>query len=94
MRALRKRCFVFGAFTGFFILVGSILLIFGKAASEIQTQILLVIISIAGGIAAGFWIRELGKLKVARLIAENPILHIRTAVISDLSGEESQPEEP
>ena len=45
---------------------------------------------IASGISAGFWIRELGKLKVARLIAENPILHIHTAVIRDLSGETAQ----
>ncbi len=94
MRAIRKRCFVFGAFTGFFILVGSILLVFGNAASEIQTQILLASIIIASGIAAGFWIRERGKLKVARLIAENPILHIRTALISDIYSEAAQPEEP
>lgn len=94
MKAIKKRCLAFAAFTGFFILTGSILLIFGKAASEIQTQIPLVSISIAGGIAAGFWIRELGKLKVARLIAENPILHIRTAIVSDISSEAMQNLEP
>jgi hypothetical protein len=35
-------------------------------------------------------IRALGKLKGARLIAENPILHIRTATISNLSDEAMQ----
>lgn len=68
------------------------LLVFGEAASEIRVQLLLGSISIAGGIAAGFWVREFRKLKIARLIAENPILHIRTASISDLSGEPAQPE--
>ena len=94
MRAIRKRCFIYTAFTGFFMLTGVMLLVFGEAASEIRAQILLVSVIIAGGTAAGFWIRELGKLKIACLIAENPILHIRTAVISDLSGEAAQPEEP
>lgn len=94
MKAIRKRCLVFGAFTGFFMLTNVVLLVFGEATSEIRAQIILVSVVIAGGIAAGFWIREFGKFKIARLIAENPILHIRTAVISDLSGEESQPEEP
>ena len=69
------------------------LLIFSQAASEIQVQFLLVSISIAGGIAACFWIREFRKLKIARLITENPILHIRTAIISDISSETTQPEE-
>lgn len=94
MRAIRKRCFIFAAFTGFFILIGAILLVFGEAVSEIQVQILLASVIIAGGIAAGFCIRELGKLKIARLIAEDPILHIRTAVIRNLSSGAAQPEEP
>lgn len=60
--------------------------------SEIRVQILLASVIIASGISAGFWIREIGKLKIARLIAENPILHISTAAISDISAEASQPE--
>ncbi len=68
------------------------LLVFGEAASDIRAQILLVSVIIAGGTAAGFWIRELGKLKIARLIAENQILHIRPAVISDSVGDASKPE--
>ena len=92
MRTIRKKCFAFAAFTGFSILTGAMLLVLGEAASEIRAQILVAIVVIAGGIAAGFWIRERGKLKIARLITENPILHIQTAVISDISGEAAQPE--
>ena len=90
MRAIRKRNYIFVAFTGFFVLTGVMLLVFGGAVSEVWSQILLASVIIASGISAGFWIRELGKLKVARLIAENPILHIHTAVIRDLSGETAQ----
>ena len=93
MSTIRKRCFVFAAFTGFFILIGAMLFVFGEAASEIQVQFLLVSISIVGGIAACFWIREFRKLKIARLIAENPILHMCTATISDISSETAQPED-
>ena len=92
MRAIRKRNYIFVAFTGFFVLTGVMLLVFGGAVSEIRVQILLASVIIASGISAGFWIREIGKLKIARLIAENPILHISTAAISDISAEASQPE--
>ena len=60
--------------------------------SKVRVQILLAGVVIASLVAAGFWLRGLSKLKIARLIAENPILHINTAVISDLSGEAAQPE--
>ena len=90
MKAIRKRSYIFVAFTGFFVLTGAMLLFFGGATSEIQAQMFLASLIIASGISAGFWIRERRKLKIARLIAENPILHIRTAVISDISGEAAQ----
>ena len=90
MKAIRKRSYIFVAFTGFFVLTGAMLLFFGGATSEIQAQMFLASLIIASGISAGFWIREHRKLKIARLIAENPILHIHTAVIRDLSGETAQ----
>ena len=90
MRAIRKRNYIFVAFTGFFVLTGVMLLVFGGAVSEIRVQILLASVIIASGISVGLCIRERGKLKIARLIAENPILHIHTAVISDISGEAAQ----
>ena len=92
MKAIRKKSYIFVAFTGFFVLTGVMLLVFGGAVSEIRVQILLASVIIASGISAGFWIREIGKLKITRLIAENPILHISTAAISDISAEASQPE--
>ena len=92
MKAIKRKNFVLAALTGFGILTGSILLIFGGALSEIRVQILLAGTVIASIVAAGFWLRGLSKLKIARLITENPILHINTAVISDLSGEAAQPE--
>ena len=69
------------------------LLAFGEATSEIQAQILLASAIIASGISTGFWIRERKKLMIARLIIENPIMHIRTAIISDISGEAAQRED-
>ena len=92
MKAIKRKNFVLAALTGFGILTGSMLLIFGGALSEIRAQILLAGTVIASVVAAGFWLRGLSKLKIARLITENPILHINTAVISDLSGEAAQPE--
>ena len=92
MKAIKRKNFVLAALTGFGILTGSMPFVFGGAMSEIRAQILLAGVVIASGVAAAFWLRGVGKLKIARLIAENPILHISTAVISDLSGEAAQPE--
>ncbi|NLT57336.1 MAG: hypothetical protein GXX99_00040 [Clostridiales bacterium] len=86
MKAIKRKNVVLAALTGFGILTGVVPLAFGGGMSEIWAQILLVGVMIASAVAAGFWQRELGKLQIARRIAENPILHIRTAVISDLSG--------
>ena len=80
MKTIKRKNFVLAALTGFGILTGSILLIFGGALSEIRVQILLAGTVIASIVAAGFWLRGLSKLKIARLITENPILHINTAV--------------
>ena len=92
MNAIKRKNFVLAALTGFGILTGVMLLVFWGAMPENRAQILLAGIVIASVVAAGFWLRGLRKLKIARLIAENPILHINTAVISDLSGEAVQPE--
>ncbi len=90
MKAIKRKNFVLAALTCFGILTGVMLLVFGGGASEIRAQIALASVMIASAVAAGFWLREFGKLKIARLIAENPILHIRTSVISDLSAEAEQ----
>ena len=93
MKAIKRRSFFFTAFTVLGILTCIMLLIFGGAASTISSQILLANIIIVSVILFGFSKRELGKLKIVRLIAENPILHINTAVINDLTGEASYPED-
>ncbi len=92
MKAIKRKNSILAALTGFGILTGSVLLVFGGALSEIRAQILLAGVVIASLVAAGFWLRGLSKLKIAQLIAENPILHISTAVISDISAEAAQPE--
>ena len=92
MKAIQRKNFVLAALTCFGILTGVMLLVFGGGASEIQAQIALASVMISSAVAAGFWLKEFSKLKIARVIAENPILHIRTAVISDLSAEAGQPE--
>jgi hypothetical protein len=92
LKAIKRKNFILAVLTGFGMLTGSMLLIFGGALSEIRAQMLLVSVGIASVVAAGFWLQGLSKQKIARLITENPILHINIAVISDLSGEEAQPE--
>ena len=94
MKAIKRKNFLLADLTCFGILTGVMLLVFGGGVSEIRAQILLASVMIASAVAAGFWLRGLTKLKIARLIAENPILHIRTAVISDLSDEAAQQSEP
>ena len=94
MKAIKRKNFLLAALTCFGILTGVMLLVFGGGVSEIRAQIPLASVMIASAVAAGFWLRGLSKLKIARLIAENPILHIRTAVISDLSDEAAQQSEP
>lgn len=94
MKTIKRKNFLLAALTCFGILMGAMLLVFGGGVSEIRAQILLASVMIASAVTAGFWLRGLSKLKIARLIAENPILHIRTAVISDLSDEAAQQSEP
>ena len=94
MKGIKRNIFVLAALTCFSILTVIMLLLFGDGASEIRAQILLASVMIASVIAVGFLLQELGKLKIALLISENSILHIRTAAISDLSGEAAQQSEP
>lgn len=90
MKAIKRKNLTLAILTGLGILMGALLLFFGGARSELGAQILLAGVVIASAAAAVFWLRGRSRLKIARLIAENPILHISTAVISDLSGETAQ----
>lgn len=89
MKAIKRKNAVWAALTSLGIGMGVLLLVFGGAASNLQAQIALASVMTAGTVAARLWLRESNRLKTARLIADNPILHIRTAVISDLSAETS-----
>ncbi len=90
MKEIQRKNFVLAALTCFGILTVFLFLALGEDLSEIRGQIFLAVLVILSAVSAGFWIREFSKLKIARLIEENPILHIRTAVISELSAETRQ----
>lgn len=94
MKAIKRKNFIWAALTCFGTLTGVVFLVFGDGVSEAHALIPLASVMIAGAVAAGLWLRGLRKLKIARLIAENPILHIRTAIINDLSRETAQQPEP
>jgi hypothetical protein len=86
LKAMKRKNLVLAALTGFGILTAVLFLTFGRGMSELCAQLFLTAVILASTAAAGFWLRGQSKLKIARLIAENPILRIRTAVISELSG--------
>ncbi len=90
MKAIIRGYHILAALIGFGILAGTLPLVFGGPVSEIRAQIFLAAIIITGTAAAVFWLRGLSRLKIARLISENPILHINTAVISEISDETEQ----
>lgn len=90
MNAIRRKNFVFAILTGFGIFTVVMFLVFGGGMFTIRVHIFLAGAMVASTVVAGFWLRGLSKLKIARLIAENPILHIITAVISDISVEAAQ----
>lgn len=94
MKAIKRKNLVLAALICFGILTGAMLLVFGDGMPEPHGLIPLASVMIASTVAAGLWLQGLRKLKIARLIAENPILHIRTAIINDLSGETAQQPEP
>ena len=94
MKAIKRRNSILAALTGSVFLAGALLLVFEGSVSEIRGQVLLTVVAMASAVAAGLWLWALSKLKIAQLIVENPILHIRTAVISALPAEAAQPAEP
>ncbi len=91
MKTIKRRTYVFAALAIFSILTGVILFVLGETNAAFLVLLFPAVTIIAGIILTGFWLSELNKLKIARLIAENPILHICTAVISSTSAETAQP---
>ncbi|KAF1084762.1 hypothetical protein SPSYN_01932 [Sporotomaculum syntrophicum] len=86
MQAIKKRICLFACLTGVGLTVCVVIFMYDDSAHDLHAQILLAILLWASAISLGLWIHEFRKSKIARLIMENPILHIRTAVISGISG--------
>lgn len=93
MEAIRRRNCVFAVAAGLGIVISVSVLACGISAPEIQTQMLLTVSVAASAFMAALWVREFRKLEIAQLIAENQILHIRTATICDTAGDAAEPEE-
>jgi len=83
LKAIRQRSYIFAAAAGIGVAVSVVVFACGRTAPEIRTQVLLTVSLPAGACMAALWVQECRKLRIARLIAENQILHIRTAVVSD-----------
>lgn len=94
MKTIQRRTYIFAALAIFSILTGVILFIFGETNSALLVLLFPAVTITAGIILTVFWLSERNKLKIARLITENPILRICTAVISSSSipVEKVQPE--
>ena len=91
MKKIRQRKLFFAAAAGLGILVSILVFVSGLLAPEIQTGTILAVTLAASGCSAGLWLGEYKKLKMAQLIVENQILHIRPAVIS--AGDAEEPED-
>lgn len=92
MNEIMKRKNIFATFTGLGFAVSFSIVVCGTFIPDIQIWMLLPVSFLASVCSAVFWIREYKKLQTARLIAENQILRISTAVISDEAGDTEKPE--
>lgn len=92
LETIRRKKWIYAASSGFgFIASLCVFLCFAKT-DEMKIWMLLVFSLPGSGYLAYLWGREHRRLKIAHLIAGNPILHIRTAVISGGAAERSKPE--
>ncbi len=87
MQAIKKRMGGFAVSTGAGLAACIVIFIYSVLIYELQAQMLLAATLVASGIPAGLWIREYKRLKAARLIVENQILHLRPAVIRGKAGD-------
>jgi hypothetical protein len=91
LMTIRRRTYLFAAFTGLCVALSASVLACGLLAPEIQTRLLLALSVLVSGGMAGLWAREHGRLRAASLIFENCILRIPVAVI-DEAGDAAKPE--
>lgn len=92
LKGIKQRNYLLAAFTGLGVVISALVFVCGIFIPDIQTHMLLTFTVVGSACAAGLWMQEYRKLKTARLIVENQILHIRPAVISDSAGNASKPE--
>ncbi len=92
MQTIKRKNLFFAVLTGLSILTVIVLMVLKGNISEMLFELLLALSIIVGLISAAFLQHEYSKLNSALLIAENPILQLNTAVISDLSNAASPPE--
>lgn len=81
LKAIKRTTIIFAASTGLSILIGILIIACAASAPELQAPIFLGVGAAVSTFMANLWVREYRKLKTARLIVENPIFSIRTAVI-------------
>jgi len=87
LRHIRLRTYVFGFISALGAITCALLISFGVVSAGASAYLLLAVMFSASVTSAILSICEFRKLNIARLITENPILNIRTAVIRDLSNE-------
>jgi hypothetical protein len=90
LKHIRLRINIFAIIFALGIAVCVFLIFFSAVSSGTSGYLMSAVMFLASTVSAIYCIREYKKLKMARLITENPILHIRTAVIRDISNEMEQ----
>ncbi len=93
MRTIRRKKHSFVPLIAFAALVGAWLFVRKGGGCESWMLTLQAGLLLSGAALAALLLRGRRERNVARLITENPILHIRTAVISELSGERARDRE-
>jgi len=93
MRDIRLRIYTFAFISVLSAIACALVVIFGAIPPQTLAYLLLAVLLLITGTSAVLWLRGCGRLKMIRLIAENPILHIRTAVVSDLLGKTTPPKD-
>ncbi|NLO09948.1 MAG: hypothetical protein GX129_08815 [Clostridiales bacterium] len=87
MKTIRKRQLIYAGLASLSVLIGILLLVSGGVWSDIHGRILLSSVLIVGLVPMALMAYETRKYRDARLITDNPIMHYKTAVISNISVE-------
>jgi len=94
LRHIKLRVYAFAIIFALGLFACVVVFIFGVVPAEISAYSLFAVLLLIAGTAVTLLVREFKRLKIMRLIIENPIMHIRTAIICDIFGEAAQLSEP